>query len=215
MTSRISRRLTALLGAVAAVTALSACAPLLLGGAIVGSSMAIDRRTSGAQIDDQAIEIKGIKRVTEAVGDRSGSVSLTSYNHLVLITGAVPTEADKTAVEQAVARIESVRSVVNELGIGVPNSFGGRSNDTLLTSKIKASMIDAKDIQANAFKVVTERGIVYLMGRVSEREATRATDISRGVSGVRKVVRVFEIVSDAELADLQAKPAAAPAPAKP
>jgi osmotically-inducible protein OsmY len=212
MNSKTSWRLTALLGALAATTALTACAPLLIGGAVVGSSMVVtDRRTSGAQIDDQTIEIKGMKRAGDAIGDR-GSVSITSYNRLVLITGAVPAEADKQAVEQAVARIENVRSVVNELAIGTPNSFGGRSNDTLLTSKVKASMVDAKDVHANAFKVVTERGIVYLMGRVTEREANRATDIARGVSGVRKVVRVFEIVTEAELADTQPAPVPAAKP---
>ncbi len=212
MTLRNFWRPSALLCALAASTALTACAPLLLGGAFVGSSMmVIDRRTSGAQLDDQTIEIKGSKRVGEAIGDR-GSVSITSYNRLVLITGAVPTDADKAAVEQAVARIEGVRAVENELAIGTPSSFGGRSNDTLLTSKIKASMIDAKDVQANAFKVVTEHGIVYLMGRVTEREANRATDIARGVSGVQKVVRVFEIVSEAQLADVAPGPAPAVRP---
>jgi len=207
MTSRTSRRLAALLATLAAATALGGCAPLLLGGAVVGGSMmAIDRRTSGAQIDDQTIEVKGIKRVNETIGDR-GSVSVTSYNHIVLLTGTVTNEADKTAVERAVGAIESVRSVVNEVAIGTAASFGNRSSDTLVTSKVKASFVDAKDLQVNAFKVVTERGVVYLMGRVTEREANRAADIARGVSGVTKVVKVFEIVTEAELADLQTKPA--------
>jgi len=207
MTSRTSRRLAALLATLAAATALGGCAPLLLGGAVVGGSMmAIDRRTSGAQIDDQTIEVKGIKRVNETIGDR-GSVSVTSYNHIVLLTGTVTNEADKTAVERAVGAIESVRSVVNEVAIGTAASFGNRSSDTLVTSKVKASFVDAKDLQVNAFKVVTERGVVYLMGRVTEREANRAADIARGVSGVAKVVKVFEIVTEAELADLQTKPA--------
>jgi osmotically-inducible protein OsmY len=210
-----SMRACALLSALVATTALSACAPLLLGGAFVGGSMvAIDRRTSGAQIDDQAIEIKGINRVKDAIGDR-GSVSVTSYNRIVLLTGTVPTEADKLAVERNVSAIENVKSVVNEVAIGTAASFGTRSNDTLITSKVKASLVDAKDIQSNAFKVVTERGVVYLMGRVTEREATRAADIARGVSGVLKVVKVFEIVSEAELNNLQAKPAPAPAPVSP
>ena len=215
MMTKPSMRLTALLGALAAASALTACAPLLLGGAIVGGSMAaIDRRSSGAQVDDQAIEIKGIKRVNEAIGDR-GSVSVTSYNRIVLLTGTVTNEPDKAVVERVVTGIEGVRSVVNEIAVGPAASFGNRSNDTLLTSKVKASMVDAKDVQANAFKVVTERGIVYLMGRVTEREATRGADIARGVSGVVKVVKVFEIVSEAELAELQPpKPASAPA-AKP
>lgn len=215
MTRRPSMRLTALLGALGAATALTACAPLLIGGAMVGGSMvAVDRRTSGAQIDDQTIELKGLKRVSDAIGDR-GSVSLTSYNHVVLLTGTVTSEADKAAVERAVGAIESVRSVVNELVIGTAASFGNRSSDTVLTGKVKASFVDAKDLQVNAFKVVTERGIVYLMGRVTEREANRAADIARGVGGVTKVVKVFEIVTEAELAELQPKPAAAPPPGKP
>ena len=215
MTRMASLRLTALIGSLAAATALTACAPLLIGGAIVGSSMVVtDRRTSGTQVDDQSIELKSLKRVSEAIGDR-GSVSVTSYNRLVLITGAVPTEADKAAVEQAIARIENVRSVINELGVGATASIGNRSNDTLLTSKVKASMVDAKDVQVNAYKVVTERGIVYLMGRVTEREAGRAADIARGVSGVQKVVKVFEIVSEGELAETQPKTAPVAGTGKP
>ena len=205
-----STRPALLLVALAAATLLGACAPLLIGGAMLGGSMVVtDRRTSGTQIEDQGIELKSISKVGEAIGDR-GSVSITSYNRQVLITGEVPAEADKAAVEQAVARIENVRSIVNELAIATGSSLGTRSNDTLLTSKVKASMVDAKDVQANAYKVVTERGVVYLMGRVTEREATRASDIARGVSGVRKVVRVFEIVSEAELASGQPAPAAKP-----
>lgn len=200
----------ALLAALAASTLLGGCAPLLIGGAMVGGSMMVtDRRTSGTQLEDQGIEMKAAKRVDEAIGER-GHINLTSYNRLVLITGEVPTEADKAAVELAAARVENVRSVVNELVIGSASSIGNRSNDTLLTSKVKASMVDAKDVFANAYKVVTERSVVYLMGRVTEREAARATAIARGVSGVTKVVRIFDIVSEAELADAHAKPAAKP-----
>jgi len=205
-----STRPTLLLAALAASSLLGACAPLLIGGAIVGSSMMVtDRRTSGTQIEDQSIELKSVSRVSEVLGDR-GHVSITSYNRLVLITGEVPTEADKAAVELAVARIENVRSIVNELGVTSVSSFGTRSNDTLLTSKVKASIVDTKDLQTNAFKVVTDRGVVYLMGRVTEREATRAAEVARGVGGVRKVVRVFEVVSEAELAETQPKPSAKP-----
>jgi len=217
MTRRIPlRQLSLLLAAVTAVTALSACAPLIVGGAMVGGSMmAIDRRTSGVQVDDQAIELKSIKRISEVMGDK-GYVSVTSYNRVALLTGQVPTDADKAAVEQAVSRIDGVRSIVNELALTpFVASFINHSNDTLITSKVKASLIDAKDLQSSAFKVVTERSIVYLMGRVTEREANRAADIARGVSGVQKVVKVFEIVTEAELADLQPKPASAPAAAKP
>jgi len=210
MTLKKSTRTTLLLATLATTTLLGACAPLLIGGAMVGGSlMVIDRRTSGAQIEDQGIEMKSLTRVSEAIGDR-GHVSTTSYNRLVLITGEVPTEADKAAVELAVARIENVRSIVNELAITSASSLGTRSNDTLLTSKVKASMVDTKDLQTNAFKVVTDRGVVYLMGRVTEREAARAAEVARGVSGVHKVVRVFEIVSEGELAETQPKASAKP-----
>jgi osmotically-inducible protein OsmY len=213
MSPTASFRFTALAATLAASAALSACAPLLLGGAFFGGTMvAVDRRSSGAQIDDQSIELKSIGRINEAMGDR-GYVSVTSYNHLVLITGEMPSEADKATVGQVVSRIDAVKGIVNEIEIAPISSFANHSNDSLLTSKVKASMVDAKDLQSGAFKVVTEREIVYLMGRVTEREATRASDLARGVSGVRKVVRVFEIVSEAELADLQTKPASTAASA--
>ena len=209
MTS-LNRTTGAVLLALAAGTTLSACAPLLIGGAIWGGTMVVsDRRTSGTQIDDQAIELKSVRRISDVIADR-GHVNVTSYNRLVLITGEVPTEADKTAVEQAVMRIDNVRSIVNELTLAAPSSLSARSNDTLMTSKVKASMVDTKDIQANAFKVVSERSVVYLMGRVSEREANRAADVARGVSGVQKVVKVFEVVSEGELSDTQPKAVAKP-----
>ncbi|MEO6031100.1 MAG: BON domain-containing protein [Burkholderiaceae bacterium] len=198
----------ALVAAAAAATLLGACAPLLIGGAMLGTAMVVtDRRSSGTQIDDQGIELKAINVVNRVLGDR-GHVNVTSFNRLVLVTGEVPTEADKAAVESAITRIENVHSIVNELAVAGASSLTSRSNDTLLTSKVKASLIDAKDLQAHAFKVVTERGVVYLMGRVTEREAKRASDVARGVSGVQKVVRVFELVTEAELADLKPKPAA-------
>jgi osmotically-inducible protein OsmY len=200
-------RTAVLAAALAATTLLGACAPLLIGGAMVGGSMmAVDRRSSGTQVEDQAIELKAGSRIGEALADR-GHVSTTSYNRMVLVTGEVPTEADKALVQDTVSRIDNVRSVVNELAIAGTSSLASRSSDVLITSKVKASMVDAKDVQANAYKVVTERGVVYLMGRVTEREAGRATDIARGVSGVQKVVRLFEVVTDAELANLQPAPA--------
>jgi osmotically-inducible protein OsmY len=175
------------------------CAPLMLGGAVVGGMMVADRRTSGAQLEDQGIELKALNRVSALAGER-GHVNVTSYNRMVLITGEVANEADKAAIEQAVGQIENVRSIVNELAVTAPSTLGSRSNDVVLTSKVKASLIDAKDLQANAFKVVTERGQVFLLGRVTEREANRASDVARSISGVQKVVRVFEILTEAQLA---------------
>jgi osmotically-inducible protein OsmY len=205
MTGNLHARAAALLATCIAVGLLSACAPLLMGGAVVGGTLMVsDRRSSGAQVEDQAIELKSLNRVREAIGDR-GHVSTTSYNRLVLITGEVESEADKAAVEQAVTRVDNVRSIVNELAVMGSTSLTSRSNDTILSGKVKASFVDAKDIFANSVKVVTERGTVYLMGRVTEREAGRATEVARGVSGVQKVVRVFEILTEAELADMAPK----------
>lgn len=199
-----------LLAGLATATLMSACAPLLLGGAVVGTSMVVtDRRTSGTQLEDQANELKANTRVREAVGER-GHVNTTSYNRIVLLTGEVAAESDKVAVEQAVAKIEGVRSVVNELAVMGSSSLASRSNDAVLTSKVKASFIDAKDVFATAIKVTTERSTVYLMGRVTEREANRASDIARGVPGVQRVVKVFEVITEAELADLQPKQAQKP-----
>jgi osmotically-inducible protein OsmY len=191
----------------AASALLAGCAPLLIGGAVVGGAMvATDRRTSGSLVDDEVIEIKAKGRTGEAVGDR-GTVTATSYNRMVLLTGEVPTEADKALAEQVVARIDNVQSVVNEVTIGPMNTFTERSRDVFVAAKVKASIVDAKDLFANSIKVVVHRGVVYLMGRVTEREATRATDIARGVEGVQKVVRIFEVISEAELANTLPKAA--------
>lgn len=215
-TTPSSLRLAGLAAALAASTLLGACAPLVVGGAMVGGALVVtDRRTSGTQLEDQTIEFKAGARMREVVGER-GRVSATSYNRLVLLTGEVATEADKAAAEQAAARVENVRATVNELVVlegGFASSLANRSNDAILSGKVKASLVDAKDLQANAFKVVTERGTVYLMGRVTEREASRATDVARSINGVRKVVRVFEVVSEAELATGAPVSTATPTPA--
>jgi osmotically-inducible protein OsmY len=192
----------ALAAAALAVPLLSGCAPLLLGGAMMGTGMVVtDRRTAGTQFEDEAIEVKAGTRVRELLGER-GHVSVTSYNRLVLITGEVQNDADRSAVDEAVARVENVRATVNELAVMGASSIGSRTNDAVLTSKVKATFIDAKDLQSNVFKVVAERGNIYLMGRVTEREASRAASLARSVSGVAKVIRVVEVISDAELATL-------------
>jgi len=194
---------SALLAALAAAT-LGGCAALVVGGAVGTAMVVSDRRTSGVQLEDQSIELKAVNRIRDAVGER-GHTNVTSYNRTVLLTGEVASEADRSAIEQTVSRIENVRSTVNELAVMGSSSMTARSNDSILTSKVKASYLDAKDLQANALKVVTERGTVFLMGRVTEREATRAAELARGVSGVQKVVRVFEILTEAELAELGSK----------
>jgi osmotically-inducible protein OsmY len=201
----LRRGAAALALATVAIAGLSACAPLIVGGAVVGGSLLYtDRRTSGTQIEDQAIELKAARRLEEQFGDR-GHFNVTSYNRLVLVTGEVATEADRAQIEQTVMRVDNVRSVVNEVGVLGISSLSSRSNDVLLTTKVKAALVDAKDLMANAFKVVAERGTVYLMGRVTEREAARSAEVARSVGGVQKVVRVFELISEAELADLVPK----------
>ena len=199
MNSLFSRRFVAA-ALLASSTLLTGCAPLLIGGAAVGGMMVYsDRRTSGTQLEDQSIEMKAANRARDIVGDR-GHVNATSYNRVVLITGEVPTEAERAAVEKSIVQVENVKSTVNELAVMGPTSMTARSNDTVLSSKVKATFVDAKDLQSNAFKVVTERGTVYLMGRVTEREGDRATELARSVAGVQRVVRVFEFLSEAELA---------------
>ncbi len=181
--------------------ALAGCAPLLLGGAVVGGGLVVtDRRTTGMQLEDEGIERRAHARVRELA--TLGHVNVTSYNRIVLITGEVPGEAEKAAVGQAVGKVENIKSVLNELGLGPNSSTGSRTTDTFIAGKIKATMVDAKDVQANAFKVVVERAVVYLMGRVTEREAARGVEIARSVKDVQKVVRVFEILSEDELANL-------------
>ena len=210
MTSRFQRRFQRValmaLAAAAVVGSLSACVPLVVGGAVVGTLVVIDRRTSGTQLEDEGIEFRASNRIKEVIGDK-GHVNVTSYNRQVLLTGEVPTAKDRELVEKAVAGVDNVRSVVNELAVMPNSTLTQRSNDTLITGKVKASLVDAKDISLNAFKIVTERNTVFLMGRVTPREVARATEIARGVGGVEKVVRVFEIISEDELARYQAKPA--------
>lgn len=197
--------LTTLLAASLAAT-LSACAPVMVGGAVMGSLVAVDRRTSGAQLEDEGIELRAAARIRENLGDRV-HINITSYNRQVLLTGEVPSAQDKQLAEQVVSRVENVRAIVNELGVMGNSSFTQRSSDSLITGKVKAALVDARDLYASAYKVVTERGVTYLMGRVTQREADRGTDIARSTSGVQKVVRMFEIISEEELRAMLPKPA--------
>lgn len=207
------------LGVVLAGAGLSACAPLMVGGAVVTGISAADRRTTGSQIEDERIESRGAARIREHLGERV-HINITSYNRQVLLTGEVPNEQDKQLAEQVVSRIENVRSITNELGVLGHSTLTQRSSDALVTGRVKANLIDAKDISSSAFKVVTERGVVYLFGRVTAREADRGTDIARRTSGVQKVVRLFELITEEDLFEMQqqsapANPSAPAAPGRP
>ncbi len=183
------------------------CVPLVLGGAAVGGALVVtDRRTSGAQVEDQGIELKIAARIREQLGDRV-HINVNSYNRLVLLTGETRNDEDRAAVERIAAGVENVSSVLNEVGVGMLSSLSSRAKDVTLSAKIKASLVDARDLISNAFYVVVERGNVYIMGRVTEREAHRASEVARGVSGVQKVVRAMEIISEDELARISPKPA--------
>jgi osmotically-inducible protein OsmY len=206
MTLRLQRLALAACAAIVTATSLTACFPLVVGGAAMGTLVAIDRRTSGAQLEDEGIELRAGARLREALGDR-GHVNVTSYNRQVLLTGEVPSDRDKQQVEQIVSRVENVRTIVNELGVMGTSSLTSRSSDALVTGKVKASLVDDKQLMAGAFKVVTERGTTYLMGLVTQREAERATSVARSVSGVQKVVRLFEVVSEDDLRRMVGTPA--------
>ncbi|WP_343730928.1 BON domain-containing protein [Duganella sp.] len=190
----------------AMLASLSGCVALVAGGAISGTLAASDRRTFGAQTEDRAIEVKAAIKVNNVGGD-AAHVNINSFNRRALLTGEVRDEAMKAQIEREIRGIEGVIDVINELDIAGPSSYTSRSNDTLITTKVKASLVDAKDISANSYQVVTERGVVYLQGRVTQREGQIGADIARGVSGVTKVVKVFEYITEEEWKTYQPKPA--------
>lgn len=204
------RRVSAsVLVATAAVAGLSACAPLVVGGAVgTGVLVATDRRTAGIQLEDQSIEMRAASRLREAFGNRA-RVSVTSYNRRVLLTGEVPSETDRALAVRIVSQVENVAEIIDELAVMSSPSLTARSSDALVTARVKAALVDARDLSANAFKVTTDRGTVYLMGRVTQREAERATEVTRSLSGVQRVVRVLEIISEEELARIQPRQAPA------
>ncbi|MFM2067875.1 MAG: hypothetical protein RLZZ584_2784 [Pseudomonadota bacterium] len=193
-----------LLTVLAATTA--GCVPLVIGGAALsGAAVVADRRSSATQLEDQTIEIKAGNRIRDVVGERA-HVTVTSYNRAVLLTGEIFKEEDRAAIEAAVRRVDNVKSVsVEDLAVAWPSSAADRSNDTLLTTKVRASLVDAAGVSVGAFKVFTDRRVVYLFGRVTEAEANRAIDLARGVQGVQKVVRMVEIITQDELKSILGK----------
>jgi osmotically-inducible protein OsmY len=190
----------ALCGALA--VSLQGCMGIVFGGAVMGTLAASDRRTLGAQTEDKAIVVKGESRISSVVGD-AGHVNVNSFNRKVLLTGEVRDEAMKAAVAREAAGIEGVEGVVNEVEIMGTSSFSSRANDALITSKVKASLVDSKELYANAFKITTERGTVFLQGLVTQREGMLAANLASQVSGVSKVVKVFDYISDEEYKRLQ------------
>jgi osmotically-inducible protein OsmY len=194
MMLRTASRIATLTLALSAVPLLQGCFPVVAAGAGAAAMVAIDRRQPEVVLGDQRIETVASTRLGERFKDQA-HVNVTSFNYVVLITGEAPAEKMKGEIEQLVREIPQVKSVVNELQISAPSSFGSRSNDTYLTGRVKAGFVSVDKFSPNDVKVVTEGGVVYLMGLVTRKEADDATEAARSTGGVRKVVRVFEYVT--------------------
>lgn len=204
-TLQASRR-TLLLGLAAAATLplLQGCFPLVAGGVGAGAAMVADRRTSGAYVEDEGIEWRTSSALRDRLGD-AVHVNVTSFNRNVLLTGEAPSEAHRAEAERVTSGIANVKGIVNEIQVAGTSSLTSRGNDSLLTSKVKARFVDSAQFSANHIKVVTEAGTVFLLGIVTRREADAATEVARRTDGVRKVVKVFEYITDQQARQLEGK----------
>ena len=197
---------------IAALPLLQGCVPAVIGaGAAAGVMTAHDRRSTGAQADDEGLEWKAAQQIPENY-QANAHVNFTAFNRRLLITGEVPSEEAQNAIGERVGKLEGVKEVFNETVVGAASSLSSRTNDSYVTSKVKARLVDEKTLSANHIKVVTEAGIVYLMGIVTEREGKVAVAVTRTTAGVRKVVNLTEVISDAEAKRLQTLPSAGNAP---
>ena len=190
----------------ASIAQLSACFPLVAGGALMSGFVAADRRTSGAMLEDQSIELKLATRIRDTLGERA-HVNVASYNRKVLLTGETPDPQDKERIAEIAKSVDNVSGVLNEVGVTPISTLSERTSDAVISGRVKAELIDAKDLFSNAFKIVTERGTVYIMGRITPREAKRVAGLVSAVAGVNKVVLVHESITEDELANLQPAPA--------
>ena len=184
--------------------ALQGCFPLVAGGVSVGAAMVADRRTSGAFVEDEGIEWRTLKAVRDRLGD-AVHVNVTSYNRNVLLTGEAPSEAHRAEIERVTSGVSNVRGIINEVQVEGISSLTSRSNDAVITSKVKARFVDAQTFGAHHVKVLTEASTVFLLGVVTRAEADAATEVARTTAGVRKVVRVFEYISPDEARRLDTK----------
>lgn len=192
---------------------LTACFPLVAAtGVGAGMLVATDRRTSGMQVEDEGIELKVGNRIGEKYGSNT-HINVTSYNRRVLLTGEAPTPEAKAEIKALAAGVAHVVATIDEVAVRPTSSFSDRSVDAVTTSKVKARFVDANRFSANHVKVVTEAGIVYLLGLVTQREANEAINIARTTSGVLKVINCLEIISDADARaiDSAIKPSGTPA----
>ncbi|MBU0620549.1 MAG: BON domain-containing protein [Gammaproteobacteria bacterium] len=186
------RFLSVLILALAALSQ-GCAAPIVAAGVGAGLMASSDRRSAGAMVEDDTIESKSGKRIEEKYKD-SARVSVTSYNRFALLSGEVQTEAARMDIERIVGSVPNVKGIANELVVGASTGLGTRSNDSFITSSVKARFVNSTAFKADHVKVVTESGVVYLMGLVTRAEADAASDIASTTRGVLKVVRVFEYI---------------------
>ena len=185
------RRLIAACALVGALLPLAGCELAVLGAASAAFSIAEDRRTSGVQLDDESIQIRAQSRVSERFGDKA-HINVTSFNRMALLTGEAPDQAAREEIGKIALGVPNVRSIANEVQLGAPSSRAARINDEIITTKIKGRLIDTPNVSLVHVKVVTEAGVVFLLGLVTEQEAERAVEIARTTGGVVKVVKLFE-----------------------
>jgi osmotically-inducible protein OsmY len=201
----LRRPLLGLVLGAALCASLQGCLPLVVGATAVSSMAAVDRRSLGTQTDDKTIELKGEGRANKITGDK-GRVAVTSYNRMVVLSGEVADEKMKADVEAQIATLGDLKKIENDLEVAPVSTVSARSSDLLISSKVKAAIIDTKDLYLSAFKIHTDRGVVYLMGRVTQREAKLGAEVARNAAGnIRKVVKLFEYISEDELLEMRAK----------
>ncbi|HEX7644116.1 MAG TPA: BON domain-containing protein [Burkholderiaceae bacterium] len=189
--------------AVLLAASLQGCFAVLVGGATVGALAATDRRTLGAQTEDKEIAAKANARLSKAMGE-GNHVDVTSYNRKVLLTGEVHDEQAKQLAEQEVRQVTGVQDVMNELEIGFTSSLSSRSNDAYITTKVRTALVGERNLNSNAIEINTERGNVYLLGIVTPTEGQIAAQLASNVSGVQRVVKMFEYISDDQLKQMNA-----------
>ena len=194
MPTNMVNKIAKIVVAIGFSASLSACVPVIIGGAAATGAVAADRRTSGIYVEDQNIEFKAAKKMLTNLGENA-HVNVTSYNRNVLLTGEVPDQAAKVKAESLLKEIENIRVVTNDLVVGPKTSIGSRSQDTFITSKIKSKFVTENQFPANYVKIVTENSVVYLIGLVNKTEADAATEIARNTDDVTKVVKVFEYIN--------------------
>lgn len=180
---------------------LAACAPLVIGTIVAGTAIvATDRRTTGAQVDDTTIQLRVSNELGTALKGSDIHISVNSFERKVLLTGEVPSEQVKAQAGEIAARSQNVRAVTNELTVAPPSTLGQRTNDTALGTKVRAAFVNTKQIAFNSVDIVTERGVIYLMGFVTEREGEVAAHVASRVAGVQQVVKAFDYGTPEEVA---------------